>query len=126
MGTWHMRVMATLRDGWDVVGLQTIRSQVLTLYFPIQVVYDDGDEAQEMLVLQTVQFPKVPVGAAAAWPTSSASQLEGLGAILASEAEKEEQRAKSKTGGTKRSKEVAKGGDSGELPCLSRRTSGLA
>ena len=76
--------------------------------------YDDGEAAQEILVLQTVQFPKVPVGGPSTWPSSSASQLESLGAILASKAEKEEQKAKSKAIGTKRSKEAAKGGDSGE------------
>ena len=81
-----------------------------------QVVYDDGEAAQEILVLQTVQFPKVPVGGrpAPTWPPSSASQLESLGAILASKAEKEEHKVKSKAVGTKRSKEAAKGGDSGE------------
>ena len=79
-----------------------------------QVVYDDGDQAEELLILQVVQFPKAPVdGADTAWPAPTAEKLEALGGFLSNEAEKGEKGAAAKASGTKRSQEVAAGSRSG-------------
>ena len=80
-----------------------------------QVVYDDGDQAEELLILQVVQFPKAPVdGADTAWPAPTAEKLEALGSFLSNEAEKGEKGAAAKASGTKRTQEVAAGSRSGE------------